>query len=89
MAGTIEALELQEEVYKLRKEQLGESHPDTLVAMNNLAMTYCDLGRLQEALELQEKVYKSCVEQLGETHPDTLTAMGNIVAIYDKLGRAQ
>jgi hypothetical protein len=36
-----------------RKTLLGEDHPDTLSAMNSLAMAYLALGRLKEAEELQ------------------------------------
>ncbi|KAK0478081.1 hypothetical protein EDD18DRAFT_1322645 [Armillaria luteobubalina] len=39
--GQLEKAErLQEETLKLRKELLGEHHPDTLKSMGNLASTY-------------------------------------------------
>jgi tetratricopeptide (TPR) repeat protein len=35
---------------------LGNEHPNTLNAINNLANSYSDVGRRQEAIELFEKV---------------------------------
>lgn len=37
------ALRLWEECLKLRKEVFGETHPDTLISMSNLARLYNDL----------------------------------------------
>ena len=42
-------------VMEKRKELLGENHPDTLVSMENLAMTYRDQGRLKDAEVLEER----------------------------------
>ena len=47
------AKELQEEVQKLRMEVLGKHHPHTITASSNLAVTYCDLGKLEKALQLR------------------------------------
>ena len=66
-----------------------EDHPGTLMAMNNLANTYSDLGRYQEALSLQEKVYDFRRRIQGEEHPDTLIAMNNLAVTYSDLGRYQ
>jgi TIR domain/Tetratricopeptide repeat len=57
---------------------LGEEHPDTLTAMNNLAGTLWAQGDLAGARELQERVLEARRRLLGEEHPDTLTAMGNL-----------
>jgi len=61
-----EALPLLEKGYRLRKELLGEKHPDTLMSLNNLGMIYKELGRLSEALPLLEKGYRLSKEVLGE-----------------------
>jgi CHAT domain-containing protein len=66
---------------------VGERHPATLRAMNNLAVTYLALGRPAEALPLQEKVLRLRSEVQGERHPATLTAMGNLAVTYRALGR--
>ncbi|KAJ7716785.1 hypothetical protein B0H16DRAFT_1701222 [Mycena metata] len=73
----------------LEKSQLllGENHPDTLVAMGNLALIYSELGEFQKAKELL--VLEKYTKLLGEDHPETLIAMGNLASIYSKLGEFQ
>src|SRR5438046_1863636 len=43
------AAELREKVLEASQRTLGDEHPDTLRAMNNLANSYSDLGHRQEA----------------------------------------
>ncbi len=71
----------------LQKRVLGEEHPDTLLAMANLASTYWDQGRWKDAEELQLQVLTSQKRVLGEEHPDTLSAMGNLASTYWNQGR--
>lgn len=47
---------LQMEVLRLRKEILGELHPDTVKAMSQLARTHSMLGCDMEAQHLQDEV---------------------------------
>ncbi|KAH8834490.1 hypothetical protein DL96DRAFT_1810747 [Flagelloscypha sp. PMI_526] len=82
-----DALELREQVLKLRKLILGEEHPDTLTCMNNLASTYSHLGQHRDALELREQVLKLRQRILGEEHPHTLTSMNNLASTYSHLGQ--
>lgn len=73
--------------YRIRT--LGEKHPDTLSALNNLAQTYSSLGNFRKAKEMQEKVYTLRCEILGKEHPDTLTALSNLASTYGDLGNPQ
>ncbi|CAF9906593.1 MAG: hypothetical protein ALECFALPRED_002451 [Alectoria fallacina] len=68
------------EVLEQKQRILGQSYPDTLTSMNNLALTYSDQTRWKEAEDLQEKLLK--LSQLGQDHPLTLNFMGNIAATY-------
>src|SRR4051794_2538722 len=68
-----------------RRELLGEQHPDTLVAMNNLAQTLEAQGDLARARQLQEQVVAASRELLGEQHPSTLTAMNNLAQVGQEL----
>ena len=43
--------------------------------MNNLALTYSDLGRHADALDMQEKVLEFRLRKLPKDHPD----IGDIV----------
>jgi tetratricopeptide (TPR) repeat protein len=71
----------------IRKELLGEEHPDTLTSMTNLASTYREQGRWKEAEELQVSVMEARKRVLGEEHPDTLTSMANLASTYRDQGR--
>ncbi|MFC9022324.1 tetratricopeptide repeat protein, partial [Streptomyces anthocyanicus] len=57
---------------------LGPEHPHTLIDRGNLAISYRDVGRLQEALELHERVLADRERVLGPDHPDTLIARNNV-----------
>ena len=46
--------------------------------MNNLAISYADLGRHAEALKLHEETLALRKAKLGPDHPDTLSSMNNL-----------
>ncbi|KAJ7106930.1 P-loop containing nucleoside triphosphate hydrolase protein, partial [Mycena epipterygia] len=62
-------------------------HPDTLIAMHNLASTYYDVGKLEEVEKLQVALVEKRKTVLGEDHPDTLTSMGLLANTYYALGK--
>ena len=62
----------------LDQAKLGSEHPDTLRAMNNLAVSYSDVGRRQETMELRERVLEARQRTLDSEHPDTLSAMNDL-----------
>ncbi|KAK7016820.1 hypothetical protein R3P38DRAFT_3561758 [Favolaschia claudopus] len=74
-------------VLEARRRLLGEEHPDTLLSMNNLALTYGSQGRWTDAEGLQVSVLESWKRLLGEEHPDTLTSLNNLALTYRKQGR--
>ena len=51
------ALGLYEQVYRRRKELLGEDDSDTLISLNNVAATYDSLGNYTQALKIHEQIY--------------------------------
>ncbi|KAJ7255746.1 hypothetical protein C8J57DRAFT_1186377 [Mycena rebaudengoi] len=59
-------------VLETRKQILGLEHPDTLVAMSNLAATYRKLGKFRDAGELQIAVLTKRKQILGPEHPKTV-----------------
>jgi tetratricopeptide (TPR) repeat protein len=73
-------------VLQLRQQALGEEHPDTLAAMNNLASAYTNQGLLKQAEELQVRVADATKLVLGNEHPDTLVSMTNLATTYRKQG---
>ena len=83
-----EALKLREEVLPLRRKVLGPEHPDTLSAMNNLALSYFDAGRRAEALKMREEVLKLRRKVNGPEHLDTLRAVQNLAFSFLEAGRS-
>jgi serine/threonine protein kinase/Flp pilus assembly protein TadD len=65
----------------------GADHPDALTSMNNLAITYNDLGRRAEAIELREEILGLSKAKLGPDHPNTLGRMENLAVSYEIVGR--
>ncbi|KAF8322934.1 hypothetical protein F5887DRAFT_1086935 [Amanita rubescens] len=70
-----------------RKVILGSDHPDTLTAMNNLALTYWNQARWDEAEKLQVEVMKAQKVKLGSDHPSTLITRNNLALTYQNQGR--
>ncbi|KAB5522861.1 P-loop containing nucleoside triphosphate hydrolase protein [Coniochaeta sp. 2T2.1] len=62
----VEAAAMKKEVLEKRQKILGDEHPDTITALNNLASTLGDLGKLDEA----------AAKQAGD--PDVLQATSGI-----------
>jgi eukaryotic-like serine/threonine-protein kinase len=71
----------------LYKEYAGPRHPDTLMAMNRLALSYGKLGRREEARALHEETLALRKEVLGPDHSDTLGSMYNVAVAYSDLNR--
>jgi hypothetical protein len=69
---------LDEQVLEACQRLLGAEHPDTLMAMNNLAWTVRAQGDLARAGELEQQVLEARRRLLGAEHPDTLTTMNNL-----------
>ena len=69
------------------EDVLGPDHPDTLIARDNLAGAYEDVGRFDEAIELSERVLAEQERVLGPDHPKTLTTRGNLAGAYRSVGR--
>ena len=64
-----------ERAHQIRREQLGEEHPDTLSSRASLALLYLRQGRYAEAEPLFREVLNSRMRVLGEKHLDTITSM--------------
>ncbi|KAL9573929.1 hypothetical protein ACKAV7_001921 [Fusarium commune] len=71
----------------LRREVLGEEHPDTMWSMADLAVTYHQQGRYDKAESIYQEVLELRREVLGETHPDTISSMADLATIYHAQGQ--
>jgi hypothetical protein len=78
-----------ERAVELRRSVLGETHPDTLTDMSDLASSYWEEGKYSEAEPLFGKVLEGRRRVLGETHPDTLQALRDLGNVYQVQGKYQ
>ena len=73
-----EARPLLEEALRVRREVLGDRHPDTLGSISNLGSLLKAQGKLDKARPLYEEALQACREVLGDRHPNTLTSINNM-----------
>lgn len=81
------ALEQSQQALAIRRELLGEEHPDTVTAMNNVGELFEKLGRLAEA----EPLYVRCLElnrrDRNENDQELLGSLNNLGTLYLKMAR--
>nr|WP_241267624.1 tetratricopeptide repeat protein [Streptomyces scabichelini] len=65
---------------------LGDTHPDTLISRNNLALAHKAAGDLDRAIPLFESTLTQRERTLGDTHPQTLTSRNNLALAYEAAG---
>jgi len=63
---------------------LGEGHPYTLTAMDNLAATYGIVGRSCEQRRLRQNIVRFQAKWLGEDHQDTITTRKQLIQMEVK-----
>jgi len=76
-----------ERAVELRRHLLGESHPDTLTSMEELAGLYADQDKYALAEPLNAKVLEVRRHVLGPENPDTLTSMNDLALVYLNQGK--
>ena len=65
------------EVFDTWRRVYGEENPSTLVASNQLAIAYSDVGRHAEAEAIHRTSLAILRRVLGPEHPDTLASLIN------------
>jgi Tfp pilus assembly protein PilF len=71
----------------IRERTLGPNHPDTIIALNNLANLYCSQGKLDQAEPFYLHILTSRERTLGPNHPDTAKALNNLANLYRNQGK--
>ncbi|KAB5515652.1 hypothetical protein GE09DRAFT_1045767 [Coniochaeta sp. 2T2.1] len=91
-----EAAAMKKEVLEKRQRILGDEHPDTITAMNNLAITLGDMGKREEAAAMRKEaaaMRKEVLEKmqriLGDEHPATISAMNNFAITLGDMGKRE
>lgn len=68
-------------VFEARKEKFGNDHPETLLAMSNLAMAYHKNHNNEKAFELLTESTSMASRLHGEKHPVTLINLLNLALV--------
>jgi eukaryotic-like serine/threonine-protein kinase len=71
----------------LRRKTLGADHPDTLRALENLAIAYADTGDFEDAAASSHQAAEGTEKALGPRHPELALSLGNYAEALDSLGR--
>jgi CHAT domain-containing protein/tetratricopeptide (TPR) repeat protein len=73
-----EASALWQRLLVIARKGLGEEHPSTGIAYNNLAINLLNQGKYAEAQRYFEKALAIWRKVLGEDHPDTASGYNNV-----------
>ena len=76
----------QRRAYEELRETLGDVHPRTLEALENLAEAYGSKGKLDKELELRERAYETLRDAEGDEAPRALAALTALAQICDECG---
>ncbi|MGD9100157.1 MAG: FxSxx-COOH system tetratricopeptide repeat protein, partial [Anaerolineae bacterium] len=75
-----------ERALAIRRQVLGERHPDTAQSLNNLGYLLQAMGDLEEAQPYLEGALAIFREVLGERHPDTARSLNNLGYLLQTMG---
>ena len=78
--------ELRIPCHQILVRELGDSHPDTLDGLENLASSYRALGKFSDAMVLQQRSLELRQNVFGLQHPRTLTTVNNLAKLLLLMG---
>jgi len=81
-----EALPLMKTAYATMKEQVGESHGDTIRAQFALGACLMHAGEVNAALPTLVSAVELATLHLGERHPDTMRGQGILSNLHARMG---
>lgn len=68
---------IEKQALQMKRQLLGEEHPDVATSLNNLAGLYSSQGRYSQAEPLYQQALEICERCLGVNHPNTVTCRKN------------
>lgn len=80
------ARDLTAEIVRYYQETLGDSHPGTLIARNNLTIYLSGTGEAGRAIGIAREVFQGLGAHLGHDHPFTLAAVMNLASLCGEGG---
>ena len=81
------ATEPQNTALALRREILGDEHPDTVSSINSTGLLLQAQGKLTESEPYLREALESRRRALGDDHPDTLTSISDMGALVHARGK--
>ena len=84
-----QAVELLEQVFKIKDITLTEDHPDRLASQHELASAYLSNGLIKQAVVLMEKVVEIENTTLAEDHPNRLASQHELARAYQSNGQVK
>eukprot|EP00931_Biecheleriopsis_adriatica_P098488 TRINITY_DN72451_c0_g1_i1.p1 TRINITY_DN72451_c0_g1~~TRINITY_DN72451_c0_g1_i1.p1 ORF type:complete len:158 (-),score=43.77 TRINITY_DN72451_c0_g1_i1:123-596(-) len=91
-ARKVQLEELLRDGWRNKEEELGCTHPEVIIALNNYASLLQDMRKFDDAAPIFQAVYERRMESLGASHPDTLvslTALGKVLQAQGKNEEAE
>jgi tetratricopeptide (TPR) repeat protein len=82
-----EAAHLLQEALTIRRDILGEGHPDIATSYDNLGKALRYQGKAAEAEAMRRRALAIRLEALGEGHPETATSYNNLALTLRAQGR--
>ncbi|AFZ55137.1 CHAT domain-containing tetratricopeptide repeat protein [Cyanobacterium aponinum] len=84
-----EAIPIAEKIIVLAKELVGEKHPDTAEAINNLGTLYREIGDYKKAEDYYQQALSIYREVVGNKHPGTASSLNTLAGLYYYQGKYQ
>jgi tetratricopeptide (TPR) repeat protein len=86
MGDYAKAEPLYRQALEIRKQVLGDKHPDYATSLNNLAGLYELMGDYAKAEPLFRQALAIDKEALGDKHPECAQSLSNLAALYYLMG---
>jgi len=74
-----------EEMLQILETELEPGHKSVLITRNNLASSYCNMGKYEKALSLYNRSLEIMEKVLGPQHPFATTILNNLAVVYSKV----
>jgi tetratricopeptide (TPR) repeat protein len=74
---------------EIRKQSVGENHPDYAQSLNNLGELYLEMGLYSKAEENLRQALEILKRALGESHPSYAEALTATAALYRSASSAE
>jgi len=81
------ALAPQTEALEIRRRELGQDHPDTLMSLGGMGEVLISLGRNDEAAACCHQALEARQRVLGPDHPDAIASMASTAFLLTRQGR--